>query len=230
MLPSKPHGRGGSSIIDGVTAFYKSEAETANATLNSLIDEGETSDKVLEVNLASPTEGLVVRNSILQYSPFVSDTVLKSSISREELLNNAMIRDIMVANPHSAKSETLMQELEMRLDPMPDYMKDEILEGIFLLSAKELMEAKRDMDMHFYNYGFNRLLSVSLTDTIPVPTDTLIALLAADGSVESLMRQAWLLLENGDTTSALNKWNTISNEIPLTEAELTELNQQQVFM
>ncbi|MCO5265986.1 MAG: T9SS type A sorting domain-containing protein [Lentimicrobium sp.] len=187
-------------------------------------------DKVLEVNLASPSEALEVRNSILEYSPFVSDTVLKSSINREELLNNAMIRDIMVANPHSAKSEIIMQELDMRLEPMPDYMKDEILEGIFLLSAKELMEAKRDMDMQFYNYGFNRLLSVSLTDSIPVPTDTLIALLAADGSAVSLMKQAWLLLENGDTTSALNKWNTISNEILLTEAELSELSQQQVFM
>ncbi|MBW6491646.1 MAG: T9SS type A sorting domain-containing protein [Lentimicrobium sp.] len=228
--PPSPTGGGGSSIIDGETAFYKSEAETTKATLSSLIDEGETSDKVLEVNLASPSEALDVRNSILQYSPFVSDTVLKSSINREELLNNAMIRDIMVANPHSAKSETLMQEVDMRLEPMPDYMKDEILEGVFVLSAKELMEAKRDMDMQFYNYGFNRLLSVSLTDSIPVPADTLMALLSADGSVESLMRQAWLLLENGDTTSALNKWNNISNEIPLTEAELTELSQQQVFM
>jgi hypothetical protein len=228
--PPSPSGGGGSSIIDGETAFYKSEAETTKATLSSLIDEGETSDKVLEVNLASPSEALDVRNSILQYSPFVSDTVLKSSINREELLNNAMIRDIMVANPHSAKSETLMQEVDMRLEPMPDYMKDEILEGVFVLSAKELMEAKRDMDMQFYNYGFNRLLSVSLTDTIPVPADTLMALLAADGSVESLMRQAWLLLENGDTTSALNRWSNISNEIPLTEAELTELSQQQVFM
>lgn len=148
---------------------------------------------------------------------------LCSFVVKDELFNDA-------ANPHSAKSEILMEELDMRLDPMPDYMKDEILEGIFLLSAKELMEAKRDMDMQFYNYGFNRLLSVSLADSIPVPTDTLIALLAADGSVESLMKQAWLLLENGDTTSALIRWNTISNEIPLTEAELSELSQQQVFM
>jgi len=228
--PPNATGGGGTGIIDGTTSLYKSESESTSQALSALIDEGNTVEKVMDVNSAAPAEALLIHNNLLQTSPYVSDTVIKTAIIREELLNNAMIRDIMVANPHSAKSETLMQELEMRLDPMPDYMKDEILEGIFLLSAKELMEAKRDMDMHFYNYGFNRLLSVSLTDTIPVPTDTLIALLAADGSVESLMRQAWLLLENGDTTSALNKWNTISNEIPLTEAELTELNQQQVFM
>ncbi|MBW6490782.1 MAG: hypothetical protein K0B15_06245 [Lentimicrobium sp.] len=148
------------------------------------------------------------------------------SINREELLNNAMLRDIMVANhPHSAKSGTIMQEIDMRLEPMPDYMKDEILEGIFLLSAKELMEAKRDMSERLYNYGYNRLLSASLTDTTPVPIDTLLALLAADGSAESMMRQAWLLLENGDTTSALNSWSNIINEISLSEVELSELGQ-----
>jgi len=228
--PPNSSGGGGSSIIDGETALYKIEAETTAETLSTLIDEGETTDKVLEVNLASPSEALEVRNAILQYSPFVSDTVLKSSINREELLNNAMLRDIMVANPHSAKSETLLQELDMRLDPMPEFMRDEILEGIFVLSAKELMEAKRDLDLQFYNYGFNRLLSASLTDTTPVPVDTLMALLAADGSARSLLQQAWLLLEAGDTTTATNRMASIPNEINLVCTDVTEHEEQLAFM
>ncbi|MFH1120432.1 MAG: T9SS type A sorting domain-containing protein [Bacteroidota bacterium] len=228
--PPNSTGGGRTSTIDGEIASYKTESLNTSGTLITLIDEGETVDKVLEVNLASPSEALLVRNSLLQYSPFVSDTVLKSSINREELLNNAMIRDVMVANPHSAKSETLMQELDMRLEPMPDYMKDEILEGVFVLSAKELMEAKRDMEMHFYNYGFNRLLSASLTDTIPVPSDTLIALLNADGSARSLMQQAWILFEAGDTISALNRMETIPTGITLNEQELAELTEQHMLM
>jgi hypothetical protein len=113
---------------------------------------------------------------------------------------------------------------------MPDYMKDEILEGVFLLSAKELMEAKRDMRERQYNYGFNRLLSVALTDTLATPVDTVMALLSADGSAVSLMKQAWLLLETGDTTAALNRMQSIGNEITLSENELVELGQQQTFM
>ncbi|MCO5265983.1 MAG: T9SS type A sorting domain-containing protein [Lentimicrobium sp.] len=208
----------------------KAESVNTSETLITLIDEGETSDKVLEVNLASPSEALEVRNSILQYSPFVSDTVLKSSIYREELLNNAMLRDIMVANPHSAKSENLMQGIDLRLEPMPDYMKDEILEGIFLLSDKELMEARRDMNQCLYQYGFSRLLSSSLTDTIAIPVDTLMALLLADGSSASLLRQAWVLLENGDTISALNRMASIGTEINLSIAEIAEIEQQQALM
>lgn len=228
--PPNTTGGGGISIIDAVTAAHKEEADDKTETLNSLIDEGETADKVFEVNLASPSEALEVRNSLLQTSPYVSDTVLKSSIKREELFNNAMIRDIMVANPHSAKSETLLQELDMRLEPMPEYMRDEILEGVFVLSARELMEAKRDIEMQFYNYGFNRLLSSALTDTVPAPVDTLLALLAADGSARSLMQQAWVMLENGDTLSAANRMASIPTEVSFSETEAKEHTEQQAFM
>ncbi|NTW24861.1 MAG: T9SS type A sorting domain-containing protein [Lentimicrobium sp.] len=155
---------------------------------------------------------------------------ISASINREELLNNAMIRDIMVANPHSAKSEILMEELDMRLDPMPEYMKDEILEGLFLLSDKELMEARRDMNLCLYHYGFSRLLSSSLTDTLAIPVDTLMALLSADGSSASLIRQAWVLIENGDTISALNRMASIGTEINLSIAEIAEIEQQQEFI
>lgn len=136
----------------------------------------------------------------------------------------------LIANPHSAKSETILQELDMRLDPMPEFMRDEILEGVFVLSAKELMEAKRDVDMQFYNYGFNRLLSASLTDTIPVPIDTLMSLLTADGSIQSLMQQAWLLFEAGELSNAISRMTSIPTEITLTSTDVMEHGEQLAFM
>lgn len=127
-------------------------------------------------------------------------------------------------------AETILQEIDLRLDPMPEYMKDEILEGLFLLSDKELMEARRDMNQCLYHYGFSRLLSSSLTDTLAIPIDTLMALLSADGSFASLIRQAWVLFENGDTISALNRMASIGTEINLSIAEITEIEQQQEFI
>jgi len=136
----------------------------------------------------------------------------------------------LIANPHTAKSETLLQELDMRLNPMPEYMKDEILEGLFLLSDKELLEARRDMSLSLYQYGFNRLLSACLTDSISMPVDTLMSLLSADGSFNSLLKQAWVLLETGDTTGALNQISDIGSQLELSGEDYNELYQQQAFM
>jgi hypothetical protein len=221
---------GGSSSIDEVTLAYKSEADTASILLTALIDDGNTDNKVVDVNLAFPSEAMLVRDDLLQISPYVSDTVIKTAINREELLNNAMLRDIMVANPHSAKSEPLMQELDMRLDPMPEYMRDEILEGVFLLSDKELLEARRNMNQSLYQYGFNRLLSACLSDSTTMHVDSLITLLSADGSFNSLLKQAWILLETGDTTGALNQISNIRSQLELTSEEYNELNQQQSYL
>lgn len=118
----------------------------------------------------------------------------------------------------------------MRFDPMPEYMRDEILEGVFLLSDKELLEARRDMNQSLYQYGFNRLLSACLTDSTTMPVDSLISLLLADGSFNSLLKQAWILLETGDTTGALNQISNISSQLELTSEEYNELNQQQSYL
>jgi len=48
-----------------------------------------------------------------------------------------MIRDIMVANPQSAKRDSMMQKLDLRVVPMPESMKAEILEGINFTSLRE---------------------------------------------------------------------------------------------
>lgn len=227
--PSNSSGGGGAGTIDEATLVYKSESDSASQSLLGLIDNGNTEEKIFDINAAAPSEALVVRDELLQISPFVSDTVLNTSINHEELFNSVMIRDILVANPQSAKSDDLMQELDSRIEPLPDYMRDEILDGIYTLSAKELLESKRDIGYRLYNYGFNRLLSASLTDTMLFQTDSLRSLYQADGSYKSLGKVAWLLLESGDTTGAIQYLTSIDNST-LTTEEGNDLNQQVAFI
>jgi len=63
-----------------------------------------------------------------------------------------------------------------------------------------------------------------------MPLDSLISLLSADGSFNSLLKKAWILLETGDTTGALNQISNISSQLELTSEEYNELNQQQSYL
>ncbi len=226
--PEKTTG-GGSGTIDSETENYKISADSISNTLSLLVDDGSTTDKVFMVNSASPNESLTIQEDLLLTSPFLSDTVIISSIEREDLLNNAMIRDIMVANPQGVKSQGVMQTLESRIEPMPDYLMDEILEGLQTISAKELLEIQGNLNYSFYSYGLNRLLSQTLNDTSLLINDSIVSLLQLDATPYSLMRVAWFMIENGDTTGAINKVDSILADT-LTEHESYELNQQKTLM
>jgi hypothetical protein len=96
-----------------------------------------------DVATSIPQEAMEIRNELLSESPYLSDTVMKTSITKEDVLDNAMIRDVLVANPQSAKSEEIINMLENRINPMPDYLMEQILAGEDTVSAKEILEAQK---------------------------------------------------------------------------------------
>jgi hypothetical protein len=76
----------------------------------------------------------------LNSSPYLSDTALIEAGKKEEVLNIAFVRDIMVANPHSAKSLEVMAALEQREEQLPEELMDEIRAGKEQISARQRLE------------------------------------------------------------------------------------------
>lgn len=144
-------------------------------------------------------------------------------------VNNAMVRDIMVANPKSVKSETIIDNLNNRIEQMPEYMLDEILEGLDSLSMRELLEIRMQIGKSNYTYGFNRLLAESLNDSLK-SIENINNLLELDSTFTSKVKKAWLKLETGDTLQAINYLDSISLTNQLTAAQSLELNEQKAFM
>ena len=180
---------------------YDNKADSIGVVLQQLIDEGNTDGLAIEVSNSFPDEALQLHDELIQNSPFVSDTVLQLAIEKENVLNNALLRDVLVANPQSAKSGELMDAVDQRWEPMPDYMKEEILEGSTIVSEKEKLEAERANYTHRSDIVYNSIINLYLHDTLyGYARDSAISLIAQSDHLTHRYLSAVIAAENNDTT------------------------------
>lgn len=139
--------------------------------------------------------------------PYLSDTVVHQAVEREEVLNNAMIRDVMVANPHTAKSEVILTGLDNRAIPMPDNMYNEIVAVADTVSAKELLEADLSTKLTARDEAFMSLLALYPSEDYPV--DTLIDLTNDIALLQAKYLKSLYLLSKQETVEAYNAANAI---------------------
>jgi len=185
---------------------------------------------------SSPPEALQTRNELIAESPYLSDTVMKTSITKEDVLDNAMIRDVLVANPHSAKSDEIINLLENRAIPMPDYMMEQILAGEDTVSAKEILEAQKAWWEGEASTSYIRLLDYYKGDSIrPANEDSINWLFSYYNTLDAQYDKVCWLHANGEYTQAYNILATIPESFNLSPSQLEthnaytdfyELNQQ----
>lgn len=216
--PSAPFGGENEDLAAMSGASEK--ADSIRNILATLVDAGSTESMLFEVQYSTPPEAISLQNDLLASSPYVSDTIMKTAIEKEEVLNNAMIRDVMVANPHSAKSEVMVDMLETRAIPMPGYMMEEILQGEDSISGKEVLEAQ----MAFWNQESSRhyhtLINSYRGDTIiGLANDSLLFILQLRNTVGSWYDLASTYLQRGDHETSAEVLGSIPGLFPLSSRQ-----------
>ncbi|MBU2651513.1 MAG: T9SS type A sorting domain-containing protein, partial [Bacteroidetes bacterium] len=209
--------------LTSASSMLASESALVDAyldTLNIYIDGGDTEGLNQEVQLSLPDEALEVRQELMSHSPYLSDTVMISSIQKENVLPNVMIRDVLVANPQSAKTPSVMQNLNARFDPMPDYMMDEIMMGQYVFGNKELLEQKLSGHKTARDRSFAKLLRHYHSDTINASSgDSIISLLYRQTYPEAHYHLALYYISHGDSANAFAIMNDIPNQFTLSPNE-----------
>jgi hypothetical protein len=173
-----------------------------------------------------PSEAMQVRQSLLNSSPYLSDTVMKSAILKEDVLPNEMIRDILVANPQAPKSEGVMDQLNSRVVPMPDSMLAEIQNGIDVIGARDSLGAKLYNHLRTKSGIFTQLVYHYKTDTInPLAShDSLVELLQIQNTLSAEYLLAFELLKVKDTLGVQYTLANIPTEFIL-DARETSIHQ-----
>ena len=223
--PSDFSGGGGGSESDrdgmrSSMAENDSKADSVNALLSALVDGGNTEVLRQEVLQTMPPGAYDTYMALMGKSPYLSDSVLIATIEKEDALPNVLVKDILVANPQSAKSPEIMDKVEEKTVPMTDQMKAEILLGKYIVAAKEKLESQASYYRSARAAALKYLKQSYINDTLdPAAGDSLIALLESENGLHEKYQLAFAYLNKGDVESA----NTLVASLP----SLYQFNAQQ---
>ncbi len=213
--------------LRGMMAEAEQEADSTQNLIDILKDAGDTETLHWDVSMSAPWQGMEVYSELMSVGPYVSDTVLAAAIEKENVLMDAMIRDVLVANPHSAKSEALMEKLDQRFQPLPDYMVEEILQGQSLVSVYENLQANLSQEKQKQAAYQKQLVQLYLSDTLqPVGSaDSLVNLLLASDHSAPWYRAAFMRHELGDSLASADILNSIPASFDFSGDQLQSHNQ-----
>ncbi len=231
--PSHYIGGGSGGGISGAKSQMASSGSTSdslNAIYQALKDGGNTEAMQAEVDNSVPPETMEVYNELMAASPYLSDSVVQASIYKEEVLPNSMLRDIMIANPQSAKNQELIESLDNR-NNLPDYMKAQILQGKSLIGAMEDLLAQKAFYNQSYASAYKYCMNYYLQDTLTPQAsyDSLVVLLANEPQINARYQLAAMQLQSGHFTQVNATINNIGTAFSLNTQEQIEYAQMQDY-
>jgi hypothetical protein len=211
------------------------EANIAASEVENLIfqlkDGGNTPAMVSNINGSIPPEAYAIYLDLMAESPYLSKEAIEAAIDKEGVISNTMLRDIMVANPHAAKENELLESIDQRSTPMPDHMKAEIWSGLDVSSALENLESIRS----FYSQKASRdhrfLVQHYMMDTLDeaASKQALVELLQMGIEPQAYYQLAFMHFNDGQLSQGEQVLNAVSASFDLNDFQTAELSSMQAY-
>ena len=166
--PSKINGGGGSSKSLLLAEKNEEQVQVQNSLneLENTVDGGSTTQMEGTVATTTDQNAWSAYQRLMNEQGYLSDEVLKGVSEKEDGLSKAMVRNVLVANPASAKSADVQEKLDNRLDPLPDYMRYQIDQGLNQISPREAMENLVSGHQYQRDMAIREAAHIILTDTL----------------------------------------------------------------
>lgn len=196
--------------------------DSAQTELSALVDGGNTDQLVSDVTISTPPEAYDLYSDLMLKSPYLSDTVLIESIQKEDVLDNVMIEDILVANSQAAKSAEIQESLDSKNYLLSEDQRENIDQGRYTTSAKEIIESRVAWQNHNRAMILDDLISLYKNDTVnQYAQDSLTALLNSENETDPLYQLAFIRINQGDTIDGLDILTGMENSFDFDNRQLT---------
>jgi hypothetical protein len=236
--PDHYGGGGSDNIILSANDRLQEEAEynqnlsdfnSVSSLYSSLMDGGNTSGTVIDIETAEPDDMWDLRAQLLGDSPHLSQEVLREMSDRTDVFPDDVLLEILSANPDELLEDTLLQWLEQKEDPLPGYMVDILEQAANGITYKTILQN----DMANYHAdkvqaGQNIIRSI-LNDSILNKNDLRNWLT----NMECLNTDKQIIqsyLSENDTASALSLLNMLPDLYGLEGDELEDFNDYKSFL
>jgi hypothetical protein len=190
---------------------------------DDLTDGGNTNSVLSDIQNSQPCDMLQLRTQLLGYSPHLSMEVLKKAADKTDVFPESVIFEIMAANPDELKKEELINYLEDKENPLPDYMINILRQVANDVTYKTLLQQQ----MSRYNHNKTRaaydIIRSNLNDTITDFTE-LRNWLNNVGGIRADEQIIASYIQEGNYTDALSLANMLPALYDMEGEDLTEHN------
>lgn len=136
-----------------------------------LIDDGNTDEVVQEIQESWPQDAWALRDYLLARSPYLSTEALQSMVLRD-VLPDAMVTEILVANPVATRSDGFLTWLQERSGhPLPEYLLGMVVASWDQRGYRDALEA--EMTLHHAEMTQAANLLIHHYYTLPLTEDDL---------------------------------------------------------
>ncbi|MDT8394256.1 MAG: T9SS type A sorting domain-containing protein [Bacteroidales bacterium] len=203
--------------------YYQGLYNETLSLYENLKDGGNTEGVVIDIETSWPDEMMALRADLLANSPHLSMRVLYAVADNTEVFPDAVIFEIIAANPDATRDEEFLTYLEEKDDPLPENYID-ILRGLAgNISYKTILQSQLADYSNIKTKAANIIVRNMLNDSI-VDMDTLRMWFSNIGSISSEYMVIDSYLQEDNTTDALSTLNSIPSLYDLSSEELVEYN------
>lgn len=207
--------------IDSLGVIYanlKNPYDSINSRFVTLNDNGNSDSLVNLIRYCGSKEVLDLISNLNSVSPYLSYRALYSLIDRTDVINDRQVRDILGRNPDELSSNSLLIHLKDARPLIADSTIQNLRNSANTITTKTtLLKDLSSFDMSRRKV-INLIINGLLHDTVS-HTDTLKYWLRQNNNISSDLMVADLLMEEGNTSEALQLIDSIPAKYTLNSSE-----------